>query len=348
MSDIFKSVQHKNKAFINAFLSSPNGYMEKLAATAEENIIKRKLREDAFCPAILPLDDYSKDDNAFMDSLDKEDPMVLIEMEPDQFGPKTLSWNDTGDIRTFKGNKFILSFVKHTTPVFTKNIDFLRTYKMDLTQMIEDNCARDLARQKDVTFMAGIDEIVGQPYGPAQSGYEQNVVYESRLTKDKHALACQLIPDRSLPVGVFLLNRRTANDILLWDKDVFDRGAGDMTEKITKEGLGAFDTLHLHGVDHIVTMKNDIIQNGVMYQFTTPDYLGRGGILQPMKMYTEKKEDFIRWHATEKIGFAIANEVGVQKVTFWNSTGVYGNDGRLSKAPKATPTHVAPTEPAEA
>jgi hypothetical protein len=343
---IFQSYESKNKALINALKSAPNGNMEKLAATMDESIIKRKLREDAICPAVLPLDDYSKDDSAFMPHIDKEDPMVLIEMEPDQFGPKTLSWNDTGDIRTFKGNKFILTFVKNTTPVYDKNIDFLRTYNMDLTQMIEDNCIRDLARQKDVIFMAGVEDIVGQPYGPADSGYEQNVVYESRLTKDKHALACQLIPDRSLPLGVFLCNRRTANDILLWDKDVFDRGAGDMTEKLTKEGLGAFDTLRLHGVDHIVTMKNDIIQNGVMYQFTTPDYLGRGGFLQPMKMYVEKKEDHIRWHATEKIGFVIANEVGVQKVTFWNSTGVYGNDGRLSKAPAATPTHVDPSNPA--
>lgn len=343
---MFKSILQKNKAFINAFKAAPSGNMEKLAAAADENIIKRKLREDAICPAILPLDDYSKDDSAFMPSIDKEDPMILIEMEPDQFGPKTLSWNDTGDIRTFKGNKFILTFTKNTTPVYTKNIDFLRTYKMDLTQMIEDNCIRDLNRQKDVIFFAGINEIVGQPYVAADSGYEQNVVYESRLTKEKHALATQLISDRSLPLGVFVINRRTANDILLWDPDVFDRGAGDMTEKLTKEGLGAFDTLHLHGVDHIVTMKNDIIPNGVMYQFTTPDYLGRGGFLQPMKMFVEKKEDFIRWHATEKLGFAIANEVGVQKVTFWNSTGIYGNDGRLAAAPAATPTHVQPTNPA--
>jgi hypothetical protein len=343
---IFQSYESKNKALINALKGAPNGNMEKLAATMDESIIKRKLREDAICPAILPLDDYSKDDSAFMPHIDKEDPMVLIEMEPDQFGPKTLSWNDTGDIRTFKGNKFILTFVKNTTPVYTKNIDFLRTYKMDLVQMIEDNCVRDLNRQKDVIFFAGVEDIVGQPCELADSGYEQNVVYESRLTKDKHALACQLIPDRSLPLGVFVINRRTANDILLWDKDVFDRGAGDMTEKLTKEGLGAFDTLHLHGVDHIVTMKNDIIQNGVMYQFTTPDYLGRAGFLQPMKMYVEKKEDFIRWHATEKIGFAIANEIGVQKVTFWNSTGTYGNDGRLSKKPAQIVDHVEPTNPA--
>ena len=172
MSEMFKSVVQKNKAFINHFLNAPSGDMEKLAATADENIIKRRLREDSFTPAILPLDDYSKDDSVFMKTVDKEDPMVLIEMEPDQFGPKTLSWNDTGDIRTFKGNKFVLTFVKNTTPVYDKNIDFLRTYKMDLTQMIEDNCIRDLARQKDVIFMAGVDEIVGQPYGPADSGYE--------------------------------------------------------------------------------------------------------------------------------------------------------------------------------
>ena len=54
MSEMFKSVAQKNKAFINHFLNASNGDMEKLAATADENIIKRRLREDSFTPAILP------------------------------------------------------------------------------------------------------------------------------------------------------------------------------------------------------------------------------------------------------------------------------------------------------
>lgn len=300
--------------------------MEKLASTATDSIIKRRLREDSFVHAILPLQDYSRDNSVFAQAVDREDPFIIYEMEADQFGPKTLSWQDTGDIREFAGNKFILTFTRNTTPVYTKNVQFLRTYKHDITQLVEDNCARDLNRQKDYIFTSNVDDICGDP------GSYRWVFYNSRLTKDKHAFSTQLLPDRSLPTGVFLCNRRTANDVLLWDPKVFERSNGGMTEKLTKEGLGAFDKFHLHGVDYIVTAKNDIIPNGVVYQFTTPDYLGKAGSLQPMKMFIEKKEDIIRWHATEMLGFAIANMDGVQKVTYVQSAYQNGNDGRLSPA----------------
>lgn len=321
---VFSDIQAKNQAFINAFLASPEGSLEKLASTASDSIIKRKLREDSFVQAILPLEDYSRDNSAFAQAVDREDPFIIYEMEADQFGPKTLSWQDTGDIREFAGNKFILTFTRNTTPVFTKNVQFLRTYKHDLTQLVEDNCARDLNRQKDFIFTSNVDDMCGKP------GTEKNVYYNTRLNKSKHAFSTQLLADRSLPTGVFLCNRRTAAEVLQWDPEVFERSNGGMTEKITREGLGAFDKFHIHGVDYIVTQKNDIVPNGTVYQFTTPDFLGKAGSLQPMKMFIEKKEDIIRWHATEMLGFAIANEDGVQKVTYVQSAFSNGNDGRLS------------------
>lgn len=324
MSDTFTDVKAKNQMFINAFLSEQEGSLKKLASSATDSIIKRRLREDSFTEAIMPLDDYSRDNSAFAQAVDREDPFVIYEMEADQFGPKTISWQDTGDIREFAGNKFILTFTKHTTPVFTKNVQFLRTYKHDITQLVEDNCARDLNRQKDHLFISNVDDICGNP------GTYKNVYYNTRLTKEQHAQSTQLLPDRSLPVGVFLCNRRTANEVLLWDKDVIDRGAGDMTEKLTFDGLGALDKLKLHGVEYIVTQKSDIIPSGVVYQFTTRDFLGKAGSLQPMKMFIEKKEDIIRWHATEMLGFAIANEDGVQKVTYVQAAFSNGNDGRLT------------------
>lgn len=324
MSDTFIDVKAKNQAFINAFMSEDEGSIKKLASTATDSIIRRKLREDSFVQAIIPMDDYSRDNSAFAQAVDREDPFIIYEMEADQFGPKTLSWQDTGDIREFAGNKFILTFTRNTTPVFTKNVQFLRTYKHDITQLVEDNCARDLNRQKDFIFTSNVDDIAGAP------GTERNVFYNSRLDKEKHAFSTQLLADRSLPTGVFLCNRRTAAEVLLWDKDVMERSNGGMTEKITKEGLGAFEKFHLHGVDYIVTQKNDIVPNGVVYQFTTPDFLGKAGSLQPMKMFIEKKEDIIRWHATEMLGFAIANEDGIQKVTYVQSAFSNGNDGRLT------------------
>lgn len=321
-----KKVAARNRDFIAEVMAAPpNGWLDKIAATAEESILKRKMREDSVIGTILPIKDYSNDNSVFAYNKETEDPFIIFEMEADQFGPKgPMAFNDTADIREIQGNKFELTFVKFSTPVFTKNIDFLRTFKGDITQMVEDNCVRDLNRQKDFAFISGVDAICGAP------GSLLNVYYAGRLTKSAHAHSIQLLSDRSLPTGVFLCNKRTANDILLWDPDVIDRGNGDITGKLTIEGLGAFETLKVHGMTYIVTMKNDIVPNGVVYQFTTPDHLGQAGSLQPMKMWVEKREDFIRWHATEKLGFVIANRNGVQKVTYVETALSHGNDGRLS------------------
>lgn len=330
MEQVFDNVKQRNAGFIRAFESAPNGALEKFAATAEDSILKRRLREDSFVDAILPMKDYSRDNSVFAKSENREDPYIIFEMEADQFMPKgPMSFNDTGDIREIQGNKFTLGFVKYTTPTFTKNIDFLRTWEGDIPQMVEDNCVRDLNRQKDFTFIAGVDAIAGAP------GSRRNVYYPGRLTKASHAHSTQILPDRSLPVGVFLCNRRTANEVLLWDDGVIDRGANDMTEKLTFKGLGAFDTFEIHGCKYIVTMKNDIVPNGTVYQFSTPDYLGKAGFLQGMKMYVEKKEDFIRWHATEKLGFVIANKDAIQKVTWVGAALSNGNDDRLTSVEAA-------------
>lgn len=48
MSDTFIDVKAKNQAFINAFMSEDEGSIKKLASTATDSIIKRKLREDSF------------------------------------------------------------------------------------------------------------------------------------------------------------------------------------------------------------------------------------------------------------------------------------------------------------
>lgn len=306
--------------------------MCKQASAAATQMTRRKLREDAFSPAILPYEDV---DNSDLDRfLHMEDPAIICEMEADQAPAKTISFNDTGDTTPYFANKYLLIFYSNTTPVWTKNVNFLRTYRGDVRELITDNSLRDLSRRKDMKFMSTVDDICGIVPGEtsAMTGLEQYVLYPDRLTRANWVACKQLLKPRMLLNGVFLCNSYTFSEFERWDRNMM---GGDFSEKIIREGLsGAFDKAQFSGIDFIVTMKTDLVPNGVIYQFTKPNYLGRAGVLQKPTMYVKKDKDILSFSCREIIGVAIANTAGVQKVAFQGVMGNYGGDGRLDSAGK--------------
>lgn len=314
--------------FIAALDSKDADEMCKQASMAASKMTRRKLREDAFSPAIIPYEDV---DTADLDKfLHMEDPAIICEMEADQAPAKTISFNDTGDTEPYFANKYLLVFYANTTPVWTKNVNFLRTYSGDVRELITDNSLRDLSRRKDMKFMSEVNSIVGTTPGGASplTGLDQYVVYDGRLTRDNWVSCKYLLRDRMLMNGVFLCNSRTFSDFERWTRNEM---GGDFSEKVIREGLaGAFDKAKFGDIDFIVTMKNDLVPNGMMYQFTKPNYLGRAGVLVKPTMYVKKDKDILTFSCREIIGVTIANTAGVQKVAFKSSTGLYGGDGRLT------------------
>ena len=325
MSDI-KDDAILMKQLGDSLLAAPNG-MCKEASEAASKFTRRKLREDAFSPAILPYEDISRTD--LSQFLDREDPGIICEMEPDSPGAKTMSFNDTADNTSYKGNKYLLVFHVNTTPEFIKNVNYLMGYRMDLREIIVDNSLRDLSRQKDFYWMKLTNSIVGTTPGAIspETGLEQNVVYAGRMTKDNMINAKLLLADRDLLPSIFLTNNRTFNEICRWDRNTL---GGDFVQELSKEGTGAFQKAHWMGVDFIVTLKHDLVPNGTLFEYVSPNFLGRAGVLHKPTMYVEKKKDILRFSCRETVGVTIANTAGVQKVTFAGVTGNYGGDGRLS------------------
>lgn len=311
--------------FIDSLASHGDGLM-KAASDAATKMTRRKLREDAFSPAIIPHDDIVNSDlDRFLDS---EHPAIICEMEPDSFGAKTTSFEDTGDTLPYYGDKYLLTFYSNTTPEWTKDVNLLRTYRSDIREMITDNSLRDLSRKKDVKFMADVDAIVGAIDGGV-SDYTrrvQNVLYPGRLDKNNWVSSTLLLGDRDLLNGVFLTNRRTFAEIRRWGRDEM---GGDFAQELSLKGSRAFETAKFSDIDFIVTMKHDLVPNGVIYQFTKPNYLGRAGVLQKPTMYVKKDKDMLRFSCKEILGVAIANMAGVQKVTFQDIANETGGDGRL-------------------
>lgn len=321
-----------NEQFKAALEDASEGIMKEASAAASETT-RRRVREDSFSPAIIPHDDISDSDLDYF--LDREDPAIICEMEADSFGAKSISFDDSPDTVPFYGDKYLLVFYSNTTAEFMKDVNFLRTYRSDIRDMLIDNTLRDLSRMKDFKFMAGVEQIVGPVVGGVSplTGLQQNVAYAGRLNKNNWISSTLLLGDRDLMNGVFLCNRRTFAELRRWGRNEM---GGDFAEECTLKGSGAFQTSKFGGIDFIVTMKSDLVPNGSLYEFTQPSFLGKAGVLQKPTMYVKRDKDFIHMSCKEILGVTIANLAGVQKVTFLDLVGAEGGDMRVHAGSEPT------------
>lgn len=314
-----------SQALVSALQGAQDGHVKAASAAATE-MTRRVLREDKFSAAILPYAEISNDQLDYF--LEMEDPAIIYEMEPAIPGAMTISNENTANSVTFRGDKYLLTFHTNTTPEWVKDVNLLRTYKSNVRQVIIDNSLRDLSRQADVDFMQGVNAICGVIPGGVSpvTGLQQFVQYGGRIDRDNWVSCKQLLPSRRLLNGVFLCNHRTWSEFERWDRN---KMGGDFSEKLALEGSGAFSKAEFGGVQFVVTMKNDIVGNGEIYQFTKPNFLGHAGVLEAPTMYVKKDKDILRFSCREKIGVVIGNTAGVQKVQFNAITGATGGDGRI-------------------
>lgn len=304
------SVEVFNRELLEAINDAPDGIL-KNASTASSNMIRRKIRENGFARSIIPPKPVSNED---LDRLPNTDlPAIIEDMEPLSPGAKSISFDDTADTAFYRGDKFVVYFDTITTPEFTKNINELRTYKMDLRAVITDNALKDMQRTEDSRFIKAVDSIVGGTSGVGLSGKQQNFNISGGITRDTYKDVLTKLEDMDLNNGVFLMNRKTAKAFLGWNRTEI---GGDLAQDLFTDGLAGLKEAKIHGVRHLFTIKRDLVPDNVVYLFTEPDYLGRWYSLQDTTMYVEKKKDVLRFSAREVLGVALANVAGVAKVTF--------------------------------
>lgn len=310
MSNNNENYEVLNRELVESLVNAPNGPIEKLAAPASK-MIRRQIREDGFLRKILEPKFVTNDD---LDRVVNHDrPVIIEDMEPASKGAITAPFNVSGDAEQYYGNKFEVQFHQIKTPKWTKNVNELRTYRMDLRQVITDNSLKDIQTVEDGSLIKVVDRIVGSPTGVGMSGRQQHFVVNGGITRNSYVEITKILERHRLNNGTFLMNRATAKEFNKWSRNEI---GGDLAEETFKKGLKGIGDSRIFGERHIFTIKDELVPDGVVYLFTEPEFLGRFYILQDVTMYVEKREDIITMNATETVGLTIANLLGVAKVSF--------------------------------
>ena len=312
------NIEVMNREILDAITDAEDGQI-KNAASAASNMIRRRIREDGFARNILPPKTVTNDG---LDRVpDHDRPVIIEDMEPGSKGAKSIPFGDSADTSFYYGNKFVCSFNVITTPEFTKDINELRTYRMDLRKVITDNALRDMQAEEDYQFINTVDSLVGTAgQASTATGFNQNINVAKTgaaagtfFSREDYVQVLSVLEDLSLNNSVILMNRKTAKSFLTMDRAEI---GGDLAQTLLTDGLGALQEAEIFGVRHLFTIKRDIIPDDTCYIFAEPEYLGRFYTLQDPTMYVEKKKDILRFSARETLSVTFANLAGCAKVNF--------------------------------
>jgi hypothetical protein len=305
------------KQLIDDILDSDDGIVKK-ASAATSKATRTSIREEGFQRAILSFDKITNEDLDYFG--DSELPGVWFELEPDSPPARMIPYNDTPNTFAYRSEKYVVLISVVTTEEATKNINQLRTYKTDIRQIVNDNMLRDIHTAEDTRFISEVDRIVGSAatayatVEAADPGSYQNVnMGAATFSRQGMKRAVSYLIERQLPVGVFLINQRTANEFLGWGREEM---GGDMSQEIALKGLKALEQFKIFDVPFISTIKNDLIANGVMYQFAPKEFLGNALMLEDITVTIKKEYDIIRMRAQEQVGLTFGNTLGLQKLNY--------------------------------
>ena len=315
------STKALNQAFYDKVTSDDAG-MRKDAAQAVNDFTRVKMREDGFWRKILPPVPISNDELDRQVDTDKN--VKVIDKEPMSPAAVSIPYGTLPMNKYIRGPRYRVMFDRLATPKFTKDVSELRTYDMDIRQVLSDNAIKDMLAEEDGKAVRALDTMLSNGTGTAgeivaDTGVVQWQEIDGAITRETVADALKVLPSTpcSLEVSTVLVNSIFVKDVMKWGRDEM---GGDLSEEIVRNG---FAERNLMGVRWIITIKRDLVADNTMYMFAEPKFLGKFFILEDTTMYIDKKAYMLEFFAYEEVGSAIGNIGAVARVDF---TGAIGSE----------------------
>lgn len=308
-------------------VGSPDGPITKVAQAATD-VTRTQIREGSFANKVLPPENIG---NERLAKTMTEDLIVIDDIEPDSPGAKYVPFETVPEGEIITGSRYITPMARIQTPMFTKDIDQLRTYDYPIRKILTDNSIKDGMATHDRKFIETANSIVmntkngpGTPHpvtGKIQlmdfGGDVTNDPGENGITRSMWVDATKMLP-RGNANGKFvarnyimLAHENTMREILKLNRVEI---GGSLSEEQWKNGLSDSSVL---GIKAITTIKNHLVPEGWVYYFAEPSFLGHNYTLTDWTMYLNKEAYFIKWFSYWLGGFSFGNIAGMALARFY-------------------------------
>jgi hypothetical protein len=302
------SVQVLNEELF-AQLETPG--MEKNALDAVNEFTRVRVREDGFYRKIIPPVQVSNDD---LDrQVDTDKPVVVVDKEPGSPAAISIPFATLPINVYIRGPRYRVMFDRIVTPRFVKDIDELRTWQMDIRQVLSDNAIKDMLAEEDSKFLTAVNTaLVGANQIVPTSGVIQWETIWGGISRDTVQESLKIMPKTPshLEVNTVLVNNVTIREILKWG---YDEAGGDMSGTFLKNG---WSEIELMDVKWIVTIKRNLVPDDSMYFFGDPRFIGKSYLLEDTTMHIKREAYMIEFFAYETIGGTIGHTGGLSRADF--------------------------------
>jgi hypothetical protein len=303
------AAQEFNRAFFDK-LQDPG--MAKEAADGVNDWTRTRIREDGFARHIQPMLTISADE------LDRQyytdEPVKVIDKEPDQPPAVSVPYGGLPINYMIRAPKYQVTFARILSPRFTADMARLRTYTIDVRQVMADNAIKDMLAEEDSKYIKAWNTVVGSSpgvnapmtgaiqYSQISGGIERNTYKESRKVMPR-------TPYR-LEAALGVINNVTVYEFEKWGRDEW---GGDGSEKMLRDGWteAKFDKL-----DWVITIKQDLVAEGTIWYFADPKFIGKLFELEPPTMWVKREFWNLEYFLYEEIGSSIGHGAGGVRVDF--------------------------------
>ena len=283
-------------------------------ARATSDYIRMKLREEGFLRKILPAQTITGDDLDKQVGTDK--PSKVVELEPDSPAAVSIPFGEFPEGTYIYGKRWLVTFSRVATKMFNKDVAELHDYDLDLRQVISDNALRDLQAEEDGKFIQTVNSLLSNDtmvsgatvtatnkvqWSEATGGLNRDNLINAK--KVMMNLPAKLRPQ------MCLANQTTVLEFEKWGMDLF---GGPGSEEVLRRGWAAEENVWA-ALNWVTTIKDDLVADGTLFLFASPEYLGRLYFLEDTTMFVERKGPMITWYSYEMLGGGIANVAAVTR-----------------------------------
>lgn len=286
-------------------LGSGDSHQVKEAADAISDFTRTKMREESFLDKIMPPLPLSNSD---LDrSLSTDKPVRFEELEPESPGAASVPLLTQPVNFYFYGRRYQVAFERTISQRYMKDVDELRTYDMDIRQVISDNTAKDMLAERDARFIRAVNAVL---YGAGlivpTSGIAQ---HRTVGTMSREALWDMM---KTMPQSPSRLESHTCltNNITIKDVCKFGRDemGGDLAQKIMIDGFAEENFLNNRW---LVTIKQDLVPTNRVYNFADPRFIGKHYTLQEPTLYAKVEAFMLEFFMYDYSGAAFGHTDGI-------------------------------------
>jgi hypothetical protein len=322
-----------NKQFMSKIASGD----KQGAMDAATEFTRLTLREEGLLRKVLPPKPISYSD--LDKQIDSDHPVKIMDKEVSQPLSVSVPFGSLPANQYIKGARYRVDFARLVSKNYTKDTAELNAYDYDIREVFKDNAIKDHMTGEDVPFFQLVNSLIqsdpdnGIAVGNVASAMTGKVQFHDYTDSTKNprgytGFSRDSVVDaftimtkgfgsgaNSTPIrlqtDLCVMNANTGLEFVkLLPTEIGER----IADKLATDGL-VEDTFF--GRRFLFTIKDDIIEDGAMYMFAKPQFLGVLLELEQPVLFLENRAYMMEFFIYSMLGSSIGNAFGLAKAKYF-------------------------------